>query len=153
MITENGIVTSANADTAWIKTTRSGACEACSSKESCGTANNAKEVIVSVKNTLNVKNGDHVVIGLETKPMLYLTFFIYVFPILMMILGAVIGDTIAPYLKLNPSPAAMAVGFSFFGLSFYFIRKKNTALSKKDELKPFLVRKRPHAIQAGCSLP
>ncbi len=153
MITENGIVTTADTATAWIKTTRSGACESCSSKESCGTVHEQKEHIVIVKNTLNVKSGDHVVIGLETKPMLYLTFLLYVFPILMMITGALIGDNLAVTFDVDPSIASMAIGFSFFGLAFYYIRKKNYTLSKNEAFKPFLIRKRPHAVQAGCSLP
>lgn len=151
MITENGIVTTADTHTAWIKTTRSGACESCSSRESCGTADHAKEQIVSVKNTLGVHSGDHVVIGIETRPMLYLTFFVYVFPILMMILGAVIGDQCAPALNINPSLASMAAGFFLFGLSFLFIRRKHAKLSKKEEFKPFLIRKRSSAAQAGCT--
>ncbi len=153
MITENGVVSNTNGLMAWIKTTRSGACEGCSSKKSCGTANNQKEQIVQVNNTLNVEKGDHVVIGLQTGPILYLTFLLYVFPIILMIIGALIGNTFAPTFNLNPSMFSMIMGFSFFGLSFYIIRKKNKTLEKKNEYKPFLVRKRSHIIPEGCSLP
>ena len=69
MITENGIVTDVNSSLAWIRTIRSGTCESCSSKDNCGTSHSGKkEMITAVKNTLNVKKGDQVVIGLETKP-------------------------------------------------------------------------------------
>lgn len=152
MITENGIVTTADISTAWIKTIRSGACEACSSRESCGTAGNQKEMIVSVKNTLNVKAGDHVVIGLETGPIMFLTFLLYVFPILMLITGALIGNFLAPVFNLNPSLISMLAGFFFFSLSFYIIRRKNHSLSKEDSYKPFLVRKKSQAIQVNCTL-
>lgn len=152
MITENGIVTSATDTTAWIKTTRSGACEACSSRESCGTASNQKEMIVSVKNTLCVKPGDHVVIGLETRPIMYLTFLLYVFPIIMLVIGALIGNAAAPKLEINSSLTSMVCGFFFFGLAFVFIRKKNRSLSGKDSYKPFLVRKRSQGIQPSCTL-
>ncbi|RLC04281.1 MAG: Fis family transcriptional regulator [Deltaproteobacteria bacterium] len=152
MITENGIITSANPSVAWVKTTRSGACEACASKESCGTGGSQKEIIVTVKNTLRVEKGDHVVIGLETRPMLFLTFFLYVFPIILLLIGAVIGNSLAPSFQMDPSLVSMAFGFSFFGLSFFIIRKKNTSLSKKEEYKPFLVRKKTSVISAGCSI-
>ena len=153
MITENGIVTNANASVAWVKTTRSGACASCSSREGCGTAGDQKEMTVTVKNTINVEKGDHVVIGLETGPLLLLTFFLYVFPIILMIIGALIGNSLAPSFQVNPSFASMISGFFFFGIAFYIIRKKNTSLSKKEEYKPFLVRKKPQAIPASCSLP
>ncbi len=152
MITENGIVTTADTSTAWVKTIRSGACESCSSQKSCGTANTNKEMIVSVKNTLNVEQGDHVIIGLQTRPIMFLTFLLYVFPILMLILGALIGDTIGPIFNANTSLASMFFGFIFFGLACYYIRLKNHSLSKKDSFKPFLVRKRPQAIPANCTL-
>jgi sigma-E factor negative regulatory protein RseC len=153
MITETGIVTNATPSVAWIKTTRKGACEACSSKKSCTTANSQKDMIVTVKNTLNVEKGDTVVIGLATRPILFLTFLLYVFPIILLTIGALIGNSLAPVLKMDPSLVSMIIGFFFFGLSFYFIRKKNNSLSKKEEFKPFLVRKRPQVIPAGCSLP
>ncbi len=152
MITENGVVTEANTSIAWIKTIRSGACESCSSKASCGTANSQKEMIVSVKNTLKVGKGDNVVIGLETKPILFLTFLLYVFPIILLTMGALIGNSIAPVFQMNPSFVSMITGFLFFGLSFYIIRKKNNSLSKQKEYKPFLVRKRPSATPTACSI-
>lgn len=152
MITEDGIVTSTSASTAWVKTRRSSACEGCSSKQSCTTANSQKDMIVTVKNTLNVMTGDYVVIGLETKPILFLTFLLYVFPIILLTIGALIGEYLATFLKMNPSFASMITGFSFFGLSFYFIRKKNNSLSEKEEYKPFLVRKKSSVIPHGCSL-
>jgi len=152
MITENGTVTDVNASFAFIKTIRSSACESCSSKGSCGTADNSKEMIVTVKNTLNVVKGDVVVIGLETRPMLFLTFLLYVFPIILLILGAIIGNSLAPSFNMDPSFTSMISGFSFFGIAFYFIRKKNTSLSQKEEYKPFLVRKRSTVIPTGCSL-
>lgn len=153
MITENGIVTKANQSIAWIKTTRSGACESCSSKEGCGTAGSLKEMTITVKNTLNVEKGDHVLIGLETRPMLFLTFFLYVFPIILLIIGALIGNSLAPSLQMDPSFVSMISGFLFFGLSFYIIRKKNNSLSKKEAYKPFLVRKKPQIIPADCTIP
>jgi sigma-E factor negative regulatory protein RseC len=152
MITENGIVTSATPATAWVKTVRSGACESCSSKKSCGTANSQKEMVVSVKNTLKVAEGDHVVIGLETAPVMFLTFLLYVFPILMLIAGALIGNQFGPAFSLNPSASSMIVGFVFFGIAFGVIRAKNRSMSDNQAYKPFLVRKKPQAVVANCTL-
>jgi len=153
MITENGIVTQANQTFAWIKTTRSSACEACASRGSCGTENSRQEMTVTVKNTLNVGKGDHVVIGLETRHIVFITFLLYVFPIILLLIGALIGNSLAPSFGLDPSFISMITGFLFFGFSFYIIRKKNTALAKKDEYKPFLVRKRHQVLPSNCSLP
>ncbi len=152
MIKENGVVTRADSSFAWVKTIRTEACESCSSKDSCGNFSNAEEVIITVKNTINVKKGDHVIVGLETNPMLLLTFFLYVFPVIALTIGAVIGDKLAPLFHQDPSFISMITGFSFFALAFCLIRMKSDSLSNKKKLQPFLVRKRP-ANTSECSIP
>jgi sigma-E factor negative regulatory protein RseC len=152
MITENGVVSKANGSEAWIKTTRYGACESCSSKNSCGSAGNHKEMIVKVPNSLNVEKGDQVVIGLETGPILYLTFLLYVFPIILMIIGALIGHQLGSAVNMNPSIPSMILGFGSFGLTFYILRKKNRSMEGNQKYKPFLIRKITHIQPQGCTL-
>ena len=153
MITENGIVTKATPDTAWVTTTRSAACESCSSKESCGGGHHgSKEMTVSVKNTLGVDTGDLVIIGMETRPMIILSFLLYVFPIILLVIGALIGDSLAPVLGVNESLAAMAVGFTLFAAAFLVLRNKQNSLSQRKDFRPFLVRKRARTAPQGCAV-
>lgn len=153
MITENGIVTDVNPSSAWVRTIRSGTCESCSSKDSCGTSHHEhKEMIVSVKNTLNVKKGDQVVIGLDTRPLLVVTFLLYVFPVILLIAGALIGNSIALSFNMNPSLLSLVTGIIFFCTAFFIIRKKSRALSTDEAYKPFLVRKKTTIIPGGCSI-
>lgn len=153
MITENGIVTDTDSSLAWIRTIRSGTCASCSSKDSCGTSHHGqKEMVLAVKNTLNVQKGDQVVIGLETKPLLVISFLLYVFPALCLILGALIGDGLALHFHINPSLLSLVLGILFFGAAFLMIRKKSRSLSMREAYKPFLVRKRSTSISGGCSL-
>ncbi|MFA5903255.1 MAG: SoxR reducing system RseC family protein [Desulfobacula sp.] len=153
MITENGIVTDVDSSLAWIRTIRSGTCESCSSKDSCTTSHSTKkEMVIAVKNTLNVKKGDQVVIGLETKPLLVVTFLLYVFPVILLILGALIGNSMAPSFHMNPSLASLVMGILFFCTAFFIIRKKSLSLSKNPSYKPFLVRKRSATVlQDRCN--
>ena len=144
MITEYGIVTQANESSAWVKTTRSSACEGCSSRESCG-VHEGKEMNVVVKNTIGVKQGDRVVIGLETKPMLFLVFLLYLFPIICLLIGALTGDALAPLVSMSPSLGGLILGGAAFGLAFLIIRLNHSRLNSKDEYKPFLVKKAPAA--------
>jgi len=143
MITEDGIVTHATPGTAWIKTTRSAACESCASKDSCGVSHHpSEEMTITVPNTLGVEKGDRVIVGIESAPMLFLSFFLYVFPIIMLIIGALAGDALAPALEMNSSALSMGGGFLLFATAFLIIRKKQSGMSKKDKYKPFLVRKK-----------
>ena len=150
MITENGIVTTANANIAQVRTIRSSACESCSSKDSCGEAENKKEMIITVTNTLNVKEGDQVVVGLNTGPMLLITSFLYLFPTLLLIIGAFLGNSIGLKYNYNASVCAILTGALFFAISFLIIRQKNAALSKNDKFKPFLVRKTARTMPSAC---
>ena len=143
MITENGIVTHATPETAWIKTTRSAACESCSSKDSCDVSHHpSEEMTVILPNTLGVIKGDRVIVGINSGPMLFLSFLLYVFPIILLIIGALIGDALAPVLGMNKSALSMGFGFLLFAVAFLIIRKKQAGMSKKDKYKPFLVRKK-----------
>ena len=143
MITEDGIVTHATPEKAWIKTTRSAACEGCASKDSCGVSHHpSEEMTIVVPNTIGVETGDNVIVGIESAPMLFLSFLLYVFPIILLIIGALIGDALAPVLGLNTSAMSMGFGFLLFAVAFLIIRKKQATMSKNDKYKPFLVRKK-----------
>ncbi len=94
-----------------------------------------------VKNNLGVKQGDQVVIGLQSSPMIFLAFFLYVFPILFLLIGALTGNAIAPLFSMDPSVCALALGGTGFCIAFLIIRLSHSRLSRKDKYKPFLVRK------------
>jgi sigma-E factor negative regulatory protein RseC len=150
MITENGIVTQATPDVALVKTNRAAACEACTAKGSCGTIHQGKEMTVEVPNTLGVEPGDSVLIGMQTKSALLLTFLIYIVPILCLVAGALIGDTLGPLLRINASFAAMVLGFSFFGIAFFILHKKSSAMNQKNQFKPVLIRRTKSVTAPAC---
>ena len=152
MVTENGIVIDASTSLARIRATRSGACKACSSKDTCGISDRSnKEVIVTVKNTLNVQKGDSVVVGMKSSPFLIIAFLLYVFPIILMIIGALIGNRISLSIGQSSGFLSILTGVLFFVLSYVFIRRKSKGLSDQDDYKPFLVRKRMMAAPDTCS--
>lgn len=99
-------------------------------------------MVVMLKNTLNVKPGDYVVIGMKTKPLLAVSFLIYLFPILFLIAGAFLGSRAAAFFELNPSLASLLTGGFFFGTAFLIIRKKGRTLSANEAYQSFLVRKK-----------
>ena len=153
MITENGVVTHADPAAAWIKTIRYGACEHCKDKNNCGSSHEQKEMIIQVDNTLGVQAGDHVVVGIQSQPMIYLTFLLYVFPVICLLIGAVAGNAAAPSFGLNQSLTSMFSGFACLGISIFFIRLKHDSLTQNNAYKPFLVRKKSGVIPTGCSTP
>lgn len=140
MATEQGIVVRLGVETAWIKTTRTSACETCAAKSSCRTLGGGKEMEVEAINEAGAKIGDTVTVGFKSSSLLKLTFFIYIFPILCMVVGAVIGQQFAVSMSYDASILSAVFGLLFFGVAFLFVRSKGNRLSKKEQYRPKIIR-------------
>lgn len=140
MATEEGIVCRIDATTAWITTTRSSACETCASKGSCGTLGGGREMEVQAFNTAGAQVGDRVVISVETASLFKLAFLLYIFPILAMFAGALLGHTAAPFLNFEATHLSVVCAFLFFLLTFVLIRFSGNRLARKDAYRPKVVR-------------
>jgi len=140
MPTEEGVVTKLGSTTAWIITTKTGACESCAAKSSCAAMGGGKEMEVEAINTAGAKVGQKVVISFETSPLLKSAFLLYMFPILFLLVGALIGDKMAPYFNVDASALSVITGFLLFGLALLFVISKGNKLAKTDEYRPKVVR-------------
>jgi sigma-E factor negative regulatory protein RseC len=147
MATEEGIVFkmgTPGAGTAWVKTMRSSACESCSSRNACHGEGDTKEMEVEAINTAEASVGDRIVLSIETASLLKATFLLYVFPILTMIAGALIGQALAVKQGLDPSGLSALIGCLFFGLAFVIIRIMGRHLARNDSYKPEIIKIRQH---------
>jgi sigma-E factor negative regulatory protein RseC len=147
MATEEGIVFkmgAPGAGTAWVKTTRSSSCESCSSRHACQAGGSGKEMEVEAINSAAARVGDQIVMSIETASLLKATFLLYVFPILAMIGGALVGHTVATMRGSDPSGLSALCGFLFFGLAFIVIRIAGRRLSKNASYKPEIIKVRGH---------
>jgi sigma-E factor negative regulatory protein RseC len=126
--------------TAWVKTVRSGACESCSARASCRTGSDSNEMEVEAFNMVAARIGDRVLISIETKSLLKAAFLLYVFPIICMLAGAVVGQHIANGYGYNPSAVSAGCGFGFFTLAFLLIKWQGGKLSGQKEYKPKIIR-------------
>ncbi|MFH2219984.1 MAG: SoxR reducing system RseC family protein [Pseudomonadota bacterium] len=140
MATEEGIVTKTDSRTAWVTTTKTGACESCAAKTSCSALGGATEMEVKAINTAGAKIGQRVVISFETSPLLKATFLLYVIPILFLLVGAFVGEKMSPHFDIDASILSAASGFLFFGLAILFVIFKGNRLAKKDEYRPKVIR-------------
>lgn len=140
MATEEGIVCRVDATTAWIATTRSSACESCASKGSCSTMGSGSEMEVQAVNTAGAQVGDRVVIRFESASLFKLSFLLYIFPILAMFAGALLGQIAAPFLGFDVTALSVTCAFLSFLLAFGLIRLGGNRLAQKDEYRPKVVR-------------
>ncbi len=140
MTTEEGIVTKIDSTSAWVKVSKTSACESCSVKSSCNVLGGGEEMEVRAINTLGARVDDRVTLSFETSSLLKASFLLYMVPIISLITGAVIGQEIALYFDSNPSICSAVVAFSFFIIAVLYIKSKGNELATRNEYKPKVTR-------------
>ncbi|MDO9567087.1 MAG: SoxR reducing system RseC family protein [Candidatus Desulfaltia sp.] len=142
MATEEGVVIRVGgSSTAWVKCTKSAACESCSGKGLCNTMGGSDDnVEVEAINAVGAKVNDRVTISFETSSLLKASFLVYIIPVLFLILGVIIGNKIALIFHYDQSISAILVGFLFLFAAFFFVKIKGNKMSKKDQYRPKIIR-------------
>jgi len=140
MATEHGIVLRTNSGEAWVKTVKSGSCEGCSARGACHSLSDSGEMEVNAINEAGARVGDRIVLSFDNSSLLKATFLLYVFPILLLILGAGIGQGTAAYFNFNPSAFSAIIGFTFFFTAVLVIKLKADKLAKKNKYRPKIIK-------------
>ena len=140
MATEQGVVLRTDSESAWVKMTRSSACEGCTARGSCHTMGGGQEMEVKALNPAGARAGDRIVLSFETSSLLKATFLIYVFPILFLIAGAALGQMLAPLIGLSPSALSVLLGFTFFFTALFIIKARANKLAKKNAYQPKITK-------------
>ncbi len=126
MLSEQGIIEKVTDQKATVRVRRSSDCAHCSSRISCDISNS--DMLVEVSNDLQAKVGDLVEISIPEGTVLKLSVFVYLFPVIALMIGAFLGEFIADFLQSRSSWPAIFLGMIFFGLAFcvlkIFERKK-----------------------------
>jgi len=148
MALEEGIVTQTKNDTALIRTRRTTACEGCSERHACHSMGNIKEIEIEVANPVGAGVGDTVLVTFKTSQLLVLSFMLYVFPIIAMLIGALFGSSIAPNFHADPSIVAAVFGFLFFALAMTAIKLKDRRARKTGQYRPVI-----HEIKKKSPVP
>lgn len=149
MASEEGIVVRIDAAGAWVKTIRSDACESCSSKAACHTMGGGREMEVAAANPIRARVGDRVVIKMDTPAFLKGTFLVYIFPVLLLVGGAAVGEWVSRSSGgASPLPS---IGCAFGGLALGLVLMKIIAgrLARRDDYRPRIARviARPPAVR------
>ena len=141
MATEKGIVIKTGLNTAWVKTLQAEACEGCSSCGTCGAQR--KDAEVEVINEIGARVGDRILIDFKTSAFLKVTFMLYVFPVICLTLGAMLGLQAAADYGYDPSVFSAALGFAGFFISVAIIRVVGQVMATKKSYRPQITRVLP----------
>lgn len=148
MAREEGIVIGVEKETATVKTSRSAACEGCASQGSCMAKGNDMEV--RVDNVAGAGVGDRVVIEFDSGALLKVTFLLYVFPVICLLVGALAGNAAGERLGVDPSVASAAMGFCLFFASWAVVKFSGRRMAGKDAYRPRIVRVMGPGVLPGC---
>lgn len=119
MITESGQVVAESGSKVWVMTIRQSACQSCSARHGCGqkalaTMSQGKANQILVDNTLGARVGDQVTLAIGESALLGASLLVYALPLLMLVVGAMLGHWIAgdgDLPALAGAVAGLAAGF------------------------------------------
>ena len=123
-----------------MKTIKTGDCAGCTARGSCHSLGSGADMEVKAINEAGAVAGDRIVLLFETSSLLKATFLLYVFPILLLILGAAIGQEVAPHIDFNPSGLSALTGFSFFIAAVLVIKARANKMALKKEYRPKIIK-------------
>lgn len=145
MIEEHARVVAVQGDTALLQTQRQSSCGSCEVKSGCGTSVLAgivgqKITQLKVRNTLNARPGDEVVLGMEEHALVTGSLLVYGVPLLMLLLGALMGEAMASQLGMNADLLPVVGGATGFVLAFLLVRGVLRRTAVGLQMNPVMLR-------------
>ena len=145
MIEEKAIVIAVEGDEALVQTQRQSACQSCSVKSGCGTSVLSKAIgkrvsQIKVNNTLNVKIGDEVVLGINDNALVQGSLLVYALPLVLLLVFAVAGEFWAQNQNLNSELISIVSGMLGFVIAIFITRFSILKTSFKNQVQPHLLR-------------
>lgn len=104
------------------------------------------DMVVKTINAANARVGDRVVVSLKTGAFLRATFLIYLFPILCLVVGAMIGHMASGRFGLDASVLSSAAGFGCFAAAVMVVKRKAGRMSADDAYQPRILRIIGHGV-------
>ncbi len=140
MAKETAIVTDLSGDYAMVKTQRTSGCAACSERNLCNTMGGGKDMEFLAINPVKARLGDTVLLDFKTSRLLQLSLLLYIFPIIVLLIGALVGESIvAPAYGIDRSAGAAGTGFAAFIVSIVILLLLERRAKKTDKYKPVIL--------------
>jgi sigma-E factor negative regulatory protein RseC len=136
MIEETGVVTKIDDTTARIIVQKRGTCEGCAASGVCESSENGMEI--EALNPIHAQVGQTVKVSIKPQAYLKGTIFIYGFPLVAFIAGAILGKNIgeAYFKEASSDMVSVICGFAALIISFLIARSWGKKAETKTEYKP-----------------
>jgi sigma-E factor negative regulatory protein RseC len=145
MLEEKGHVVAIEGHRAWVQILRQTACQSCEARKGCGQSTLAKmsggkASQVLVNNILNLNIGDEVLLGISESAMVRASLIVYMFPLLVMVVVAVLIAQLFPANQLLISMGGLIGLAAGFGLVRFYSNQHQGDTA----FEPQMIRKLVH---------
>ncbi|HIA07803.1 MAG TPA: Fis family transcriptional regulator [Chromatiaceae bacterium] len=144
MIEEQALVIAVEKGAVVVQTQRASTCGSCATKQGCGTSALAKGMgkgytELRVVSDLDVNVGDTVILAIDESSLLKGAVFVYLLPLIAMILGGITGDYCANLFALNSEWLSIVFGVAGLVGSLLLIRLNPYAHRFQQQIQPRMV--------------
>ncbi len=141
MIQETGIVEKVEGRYAFIRAERTGSCENCASKSMCHPGGSDKAVTIQAINEIGATAGDTVKFEMQTSTILKTSLLLYVFPLILLVIGATVGGWLHGHFQDAMSKDAFsALSALIFLIASLIIVKLVTRKRNDDRYAPRIIQ-------------
>ena len=139
MIEEEGIVIETTGGLAKVSILAKSACEKCASSEICHPQGEGS--FMEASNPLGAKKGQKVKVVVAPQVYLKASIILYGIPMTVFVAAAIIGKNLAQKFsgETNSDLWAFISGMVLMAVSFFFLRRYNQMVEKRQEYKPVIV--------------
>ena len=99
-----------------------------------------QEMDLTVENRLKAEVGDTVEVSISDKAMLKAVFLVYMVPVIGLIVGAFLGEYLAPRYGMDNAVMSPLLGLGLMGVAFVVVRVVGRRLGTLKEYLPRMVR-------------
>jgi sigma-E factor negative regulatory protein RseC len=145
MIEEIAKVTAIHDHNITVESLVKSSCSGCKQIDNCGSGQIAKAfpqktILMQLTSTFPVKLGDNVVIGLSEAILLKSAWQVYIWPLIGLIFGALVGQLLMNYGAVNHEILAIVLGIIGGYLGFYCARLKQNNIANCPQWSPVILR-------------
>lgn len=146
MIEERARVIAIEGKTAWVETQRQSTCGSCSAKNACGSSL-LERLVGRRSNQLAVtpiegmQAGDEVVLGLEENSLLKGSFAVYMLPLLLMLLMAIIAEALFADSRVTSETVSILGGLAGLGMGLYWLKAYAKRALIEGRFRPVVLRR------------
>ena len=145
MIEEQARVVAVEDGFVMVQTRRGSACGQCASKKDCGSSTSTSDrgrafTEIRIATTLSVEVGDTVVLGIDESALVKGALLLYLFPLIAMLVGGIIGDYGSRALGIHHELFQIILGVAGLASAIALTRYSKQSQLFQQRIEPVIVR-------------